>query len=178
MGKKVKEVVESDSEAEEVPEPVEAKKANKGSAFSAALMDSDDDDDSSEERAKEAEEKKKKEKEKKKKKDDEEMDFGDKKKKKKEDKEDDTNGKEDKKDKKEKKEKKEKKDKKPAPIICEVQSIKAVPKKDNLKVCDVIVGPGATVQIVTNATNITAGSKCIVALAGVTLATGKEVSEG
>merc|ERR1712066_22201 len=29
-----------------------------------------------------------------------------------------------------------------------------------------------------NATNITAGAKCIVALAGVTLATGKEVSEG
>merc|ERR1712060_976355 len=101
--------------------------------------------------------------------------MGDKKKKKKEDKEDDTNGKDDKKD---KKEKKEKKDKKPAPIICEVQSIKAVPKKDNLNVCDVVVGPGATVQIVTNAANITAGAKCIVALAGVTLATGKEVSEG
>merc|ERR1712060_732834 len=39
-------------------------------------------------------------------------------------------------------------------------------------------GPGATVQIVTNATNITAGAKYIVALAGVTLANGKEVSEG
>merc|ERR1711920_1209975 len=83
-----------------------------------------------------------------------------------------------KKDKKDKKEKKEKKDKKPAPIICEVQSVKPVPKKDKLKVCDVVVGPGDTIQVVTSAPNIEKGVCAIVARAGVTTADGTEVKEG
>merc|ERR1712194_708135 len=100
--------------------------------------------------------------------------MGDKKKKK----DDEADGKDDKKEKKEKKDKKDKKEKKPAPIICEVKSAKLVPKKDKLKICEVIVGPGAPIQVVTSAPNIVTGVTTIVALAGVTTADGTEVKDG
>merc|ERR1712107_201583 len=87
-------------------------------------------------------------------------------------------GKDEKKDKKDKKEKKEKKEKKPAPIVCEVQSVKPVPKKDKLKVCEVIVGKDDILQVVTSAPNIEKGVCAIVARAGVTTADGTEVKEG
>merc|ERR1711920_933230 len=154
MGSKKKEVVPSDSESSE-PEPVkEEKKPAKKNAY--AAMQSSDSESEPEEKPVE---KKKKSKE---------TSGKDEKK--------DKKDKDEKKDKKDKKGKKEKKEKKPAPIICEVKSVKAVPKKDNLKVCEVIVGPGDTVEIVTNAPNIVAGSVCIAALPGVTTANGIEVA--
>merc|ERR1712194_982716 len=74
--------------------------------------------------------------------------------------------------------KKKKKEKKPAPIICEVMSVKPVPKKDKLRSCEVCVGPGDLIVVVTSAPNISKGLKCIVALPGVTTADGTEVKEG
>merc|ERR1712066_1215088 len=71
-----------------------------------------------------------------------------------------------------------KKKKKPAPIVCEVQSVKPVPKKDKLKVCEVIVGKDDIIQVVTSAPNIEKGVCAIVARAGVTTADGTEVKEG
>merc|ERR1712203_605726 len=83
-----------------------------------------------------------------------------------------------KKEKKDKKDKKEKKEKKLAPIVCEVQSVKPVPKKDKLKVCEVVVGKDDIIQVVTSAPNIEKGVCAIVARVGVTTADGTEVKEG
>merc|ERR1712039_225989 len=152
-----KKVVDSDSEAESEPEVQEKKAPAKKSAF-AQMQNSDSESDKSEE------EKPKKKVEKKKKKKDS-SDSEDEPKKKKKDEKD------------EKKDKKDKKEKKPAPIIGEVQSVKPVPKKDKLKVCEVQVGPDKVLQIVTNAPNVEKGVCVIVAPAGVTTADGMEIKE-
>jgi len=74
-------------------------------------------------------------------------------------------------------EKKKKKDKKkPVPTVCEVLEVRPVPKKDKLRLCKVRAAPDADpIDIVTNAPNIAAAKKFIVALPGVTTATGIEV---
>merc|ERR1712039_1034530 len=145
-----KKVVDSDSEAESEPEVQEKKAPAKKSAF-AQMQNSDSESDKSEE------EKTKKKKD--------SSDSEDEPKKKKKDEKD------------EKKDKKDKKEKKPAPIIGEVQSVKPVPKKDKLKVCEVQVGPSKTLQVVTNAPNIEKGVCVIVAVEGVTTADGMEIKE-
>jgi len=106
--------------------------------------------------------------------------FG-KKKKKKEKKEDKKDGKKEDKgdgDEKKKKSSKEKsgKEKKPVPIVGEVLESSPVPKKDKLRLCKVKTGDATTVSIVTNAPNVAVGRKFIVALPGVTTASGIEVS--
>jgi len=102
--------------------------------------------------------------------------FGEKKKKKKKEASDDEGEKAPVKEKKEKKEKKQRM--KPTPLICQVKSISSVPKKDNLRVCEVYFMDGQeNVNIVTNAPNVCVAGKFIVALSGVTTASGIQVEE-
>ena len=81
-----------------------------------------------------------------------------------------------KKDKKDKKEKEGKQKKKRGPTVCEVTKVSAVPKKDALKLCKVVIHPGTDpVEIVTSAPNVSAGHKFIAAPPGYTTANGVEV---
>jgi len=68
------------------------------------------------------------------------------------------------------------KEKKPVPIVGEVLESSPVPRKDKLRLCKVKTGDATTVSIVTNAPNVAVGRKFIVALPGVTTASGIEVS--
>jgi len=81
-----------------------------------------------------------------------------------------------KKDKKDKKEKEGKQKKKRGPTVCEVTEVSAVPKKEMLKLCKVVIHPGTDpVEIVTSAPNVSAGHKFIAAPPGYTTANGVEV---
>ncbi|CAK9016099.1 unnamed protein product [Durusdinium trenchii] len=99
--------------------------------------------------------------------------FGEKKKKKKDtgEEKDEKDGKKEKKDKKDKKEKKKR-----GPTVCEIAEVSAIPKKDKLKLCKVLIAPGIDpVEIVTSAPNVIAGAKFIAAPPGYTTANGVEV---
>jgi tRNA-binding EMAP/Myf-like protein len=75
--------------------------------------------------------------------------------------------------------KKEKKSKRPMPVACEIVEVSPIPKKDKLRLCKIRVAEdGDLLSVVTNASNVGIGVKCIVALAGVMIAHGVEVKVG
>jgi len=180
-----KQVEESESESEEEEKPVAPpKKANKNLR---ALMSDDE-----EEEAEEADFGDKKKKKKKSKEDGEgELSavFGDKKKKKpkegetdggepKEEKKDKEKKDKDKKDGEKKDKEKKKKEKKPVPIVCEVVEVVPVPKKDKLRLCKVRTAAEAgLLDVVTNAANVVAGKRFVIALPGVVTESGVEVKQ-
>lgn len=177
------EVVEDDdarsgSEAEVEEEEKPTAPAKKANLF--ALMADSDDEEEEEEVEPDFGDKKKKKKAKAAGDDELSAMFGEKKKKKKEgDKKDEKKKDGDSKDEEKKDgEKKKKKEKKPMPIVCQVKEVMPVPKKDKLRVCKVCIAEGSPfVDVVTNAANVEAGKKFIVALPGVTTANGVEVKQ-
>ena len=63
-------------------------------------------------------------------------------------------------------------------IVGKLLSIAPHENSDHLQVCQVDVGSGAPIQIVTGASNLTAGDKVPVALDGSTLVNGTKIKKG